>query len=90
MVSSRFKYITYILLLHSDRVALLAGSAGVDSSSGSTGGASFPRPKGLWQVTQKQKTVDDLVNEILLRYSTFELPQHLITFLQLKFVLLSA
>jgi len=43
-----------------DRVALLAGSVGVDSSSGSTGGASFPRPKGLWQVTQKQKTVDDL------------------------------
>ncbi|KAJ7387855.1 hypothetical protein OS493_001202 [Desmophyllum pertusum] len=42
-----------------DRVAQLAGSTGVDS--GSPAGTSFPRAnKGIWQITQKQKTVDDL------------------------------
>lgn len=56
-------YFSVLFSLYSDRVALLAGSVGVDSSSGSTSGTSFPRAKGLWQVTQKQKTVDDLVNE---------------------------
>ena len=44
-------------------MALLAGSAGVDSSSGSAGGTPFPKAK-VWQVTQKQKTVDDLVSVI--------------------------
>ncbi|XP_022778318.1 C2 domain-containing protein 5-like [Stylophora pistillata] len=44
-----------------DRVAVLASSAGVDSSGGSAGGTSFPIPKGIWQpVIQKQKTVEDL------------------------------
>lgn len=50
------------LYINSDRVAVLASSAGVDSSSGSAGGTPFTRAKGLWQVTQKQKMVDDLVN----------------------------
>ncbi|XP_078345819.1 C2 domain-containing protein 5-like isoform X2 [Oculina patagonica] len=43
-----------------DRVALLASSAGVDSSSGSATGTPFTKAKGLWQVTQKQKSADDL------------------------------
>ena len=43
-------------------MAVLAGSAGVDSGSGSAAGTPFARAKGLWQVTQKQKMVDDLVN----------------------------
>lgn len=61
-------YITFILCnlyfytFATDRVALLAGSAGVESSSGSAGGTPYNKPKGLWQITQKQKTVDDMVN----------------------------
>ena len=50
-------------MLYSDLVALLASSAGVDNSSGSAGGTPFPKAK-VWQVTQKQKTVDDLVSVI--------------------------
>ena len=50
-----------LLLLHADRVAVLAGSAGVDSGSGSAAGTPHHRPKGVFQVTQKQKTVDDMV-----------------------------
>lgn len=42
-----------------DRVTLLASSVGVDSGSGSASGTPFPKAK-VWQVTQKQKTVDDL------------------------------
>ena len=41
--------------------AVLATSAGVDSNSGSAGGTPFTKAKGLWQLTQKQKMVDDLV-----------------------------
>lgn len=44
-------------------MAVLATSAGVDSNSGSAGGTPFTKAKGLWQVTQKQKMVDDLVNK---------------------------
>ena len=44
-------------------MAVLATSAGVDSSSGSAGGTPFTKAKGLWQVPQKQKMVDDLVNK---------------------------
>lgn len=43
-----------------DRVAVLATSAGVDSNSSSACGTPFTKAKGLWQVTQKQKMVDDL------------------------------
>ena len=59
-------------VLPSDRVAFLVGSAGVDSGSGSAGSTSFPKAKGLWQATQKQKTVDDLV--IAFRRSFFNIP----------------
>ena len=56
-------FIIDIFLCHinSDRVAVLATSAGVDSNSGSAGGTPFTKAKGLWQFTQKQKMVDDLV-----------------------------
>ena len=50
-----------MLLLHADRVALLTSSAGVESGSGSAAGTPHHRPKGVFQVTQKQKTVDDMV-----------------------------
>ena len=54
-----YNFLTYI---NSDRVqAVMATSAGVDSNSGSAGGTPFAKAKGLWQVTQKQKMVDDLV-----------------------------
>ncbi|KAK2569500.1 C2 domain-containing protein 5 [Acropora cervicornis] len=43
-----------------DRVALLASSAGAESGSGSAAGTPHHRPKGVFQVTQKQKTVDDM------------------------------
>ena len=54
-------------LLSSEKAALLGlpGSLGVDSSGGSAGGTSFPRAKGFWQSSQKQKTVDDLVRKRL-------------------------
>ena len=48
----------------SDRVTLLASSVGVDSGSGSASGTPFPKAK-VWQVTQKQKTVDDLVSVVI-------------------------
>jgi len=61
-------FIIYVFLacchINSDRVAVLATSAGVDSNSGSAGGTPFTKAKGLWQVTQKQKMVDDLVNKM--------------------------
>lgn len=47
-----------------DRVTLLASSVGVDSGSGSASGTPFPKAK-VWQVTQKQKTVDDLVSVVI-------------------------
>lgn len=43
-----------------DRVALLTSSAGVESGSGSAAGTPHHRPKGVFQVTQKQKTVDEM------------------------------
>lgn len=52
-------------------MAVLASSTGVDSSSGSAGGTPFTRAKGLWQVTQKQKMVDDLVIKISFICGTF-------------------
>ena len=45
-------------------MTLLASSIGVDSGSGSAGGTPFPKAK-VWQVTQKQKTVDDLVSVVI-------------------------
>ena len=47
-----------------DRVTLLASSVGVESGSGSASGTPFPKAK-VWQVTQKQKTVDDLVSVVI-------------------------
>ena len=51
-------------LFSPDRVTLLASSVGVDSGSGSASGTPFPKAK-VWQVTQKQKTVDDLVSVVI-------------------------
>lgn len=45
-------------------MTLLASSVGVDSGSGSASGTPFPKAK-VWQVTQKQKTVDDLVSVVI-------------------------
>lgn len=66
-------FITDIFLshIHSDRVAVLATSAGVDSNSSSACGTPFTKAKGLWQVTQKQKMVDDLVNEFCTSNSNY-------------------
>lgn len=46
--------------IHSDHVAVLA-----------TSGTPFTKAKGLWQVTQKQKMVDDLVNEFCTSNSNY-------------------
>lgn len=64
LITSKSFFIDIFLShINSDRVAVLASSAGVDSNSGSAGGTPFTKAKGLWQVTQKQKMVDDLVNK---------------------------
>ena len=53
-------------------MTLLASSVGVDSGSGSASGTPFPKAK-VWQVTQKQKTVDDLVSVVLIvTWSAFQ------------------
>ena len=65
-------------LLPSDRVAFLVGSAGVDSGSGSAGSTPIPKTKGLWQASQKQKTVDDLVIASRRSFSTFQAPNSIL------------